>query len=747
MLSGSGLAAVRLITGIARSKWIALKFGLEGVGLLAQATQFQLLAVSTASLSVTSALIQGSRGQFRHEAEQLFQTALALILLGSGCLVAITFLAGPAALGAWLFGPGHGAMDFLLVLASVPFVLVSSAFVEASYFIHDRFDRYSLASAVHSLAQPFVFIALTLAFGVKGILLAFPLMACLLALLFLADLSRLGLLQRAWFRPRWNGVMARFLAGHGAAMFLTGVGGGFLVLFVRSSLVTRLGLGENGILQVPIALSAYGGAVITNFIWGRIHPFCSAGLGAKEEGDVCFAALAAFLVAVGTWAAAPLMIPAVYSKAFLSAVPLIGIQSTGDIFYYCFFTLAVVLLASGRILLYVVAWAVFYSPYLLALSVPHFQSVRGIVSLHLAASALAFSFLVSVGIFARLAPKGLLGRLGLSAIAFGLLLGGASLADPIQLFIRWPLALLIIVGGVMVWRLIYGEVANMNELKSIARRLMRLSGMDRLLGAALRAGMIPKKFERLAPQYRDYGSPTVRRISRSGLVLDLDLSDLPDWKAYFRNRDKKREKMYSLVPTGAKVLEIGCARGWVALNLAQRIGPQGRLIAADAHRPSVEETARRISLNAFHWASAACIAFSDREGTIAIAPEADQNSASVSVALGTAGAATRAVKLDDWLREEKIPDPDILKISVNGWETQVVKGAMEYLGRKKPLLFTEVGDFNLRRGGSSPAELLGLLRGLGYRIETTWGDPSVPEGEKLNSCLFDVVCFPPSSRD
>lgn len=745
MLAGGGLAAVRLLTGMARSKWLATRFGLEGVGLLAQATQLQLLAVSASSLSVTSALIQGSRGDFRTKPEQLFQTAFFLIICGASALAALSFAMGPAKLGAWLFGGGHGAEDFLLVLVSIPFVLLASAFTEAAYFIHDRFDRYSLVSAIHSVCQPLVFVGLTISYGQKGILLAFPVMAALLTVLFVGELWRLGLLRASWFIPRWNGEMARFLAGHGFAMFLTGVGGGFLLLFVRSRLVGNLGLAENGMLQVPIALSAYGGAVVTNFIWGRIHPTVSASLGSREESDVSLTAFVAYVVALGTWAVAPLLIPLVYSRAFVPAVPLVGIQATGDVFYYGFFMLAVVLLATGRIALYVAAWAVFYAPYVLALFLPELQGVRAITSLHLVASATAFTALAGWAAFTGLLPKAVSRRLVSMVLACALFLGMAWQLDPATLPVRWTLALLLLTAGLFAWRFIYGEIADMNQLKALIRKTQKATRIDGVLAILLRGGLLPRMAERLAPQYRDYPAPSIRRVRRDGLSVDLDLSDLPDWKAYFRLRDKKRERMYALVPRGAAMLEIGCARGWVALNLARIVGPGGRIVAADAHRPSAELTAERLKANGFTWASAHCIAFSDREGTVTMAPEAAQNSASVSISSAEKGETVRAARLDDWLKENAMPDFDVLKISVNGWETHAFRGASEYIKRRKPLIFTEVGDGNLRRSGSSPEELLRFFAELGYRLETTWGDPTIPSGPALNGSLFDVVAFPPSS--
>lgn len=748
LVSGTGLAAVRLVTGLARSKGIASLLGLEGVGMMAQATQFQLVAASASSLSVTAALIQGAKGDFAARSEQLFRAALFIILCGLAILLLLATCLGPTRSSALLFGGSTaGSVGFLLVLFSVPFVLLASNFLEASFFIHDRFDRYVAASSVHSMAQAAIFVAFAWIWGPLGVLAAFPVSAFVLFLVFAFELHRLQLLRASWFLPKWDRQLATFLAGHGSALFLTGVCGGLVVLFVRSALVARLGLDENGLLQVPIALSAYGSAVVTNFVWARIHPHCSAGFGDREEGDISFAVICAFIVALGIWSLAPMAIPLVYSREFLAAAPLVGLQCAGDVFYYSFFVLGVAVLARGGVRLYVAGWAAYYLTYLSS-ALPWLSTAEAVVKIHILASVLAFLVLAGSTWLTHRLPGRFLLKLTAFAGTLGLAATFVCTFGPSGMLARLMSSGLACAAGIVAWRAFYGRETMLQEtasLKKHFRRALIAVRADRALGILLRQGLLPRRMERIAPQYRDFSSPTIRRLARDGVIADLDLSDLPDWKAYFRRRDKKRERMYSLVTPGAKVLEIGCARGWVALNLARIVGPSGAVVAADAHRPSVEAAAARFAMNGFTWASVRCLAFSDRPGTVNLAPEAHQNSASVSIS--SAGTAVRAVRLDDWLAEANIPDPDILKISVNGWETQVVKGAMEYLRRKKPLLFTEVGDFNLRRGGSSPAELLGLLRGLGYRIETTWGDPRVPEGDDLNACLFDVVCFPPSSRD
>jgi FkbM family methyltransferase len=77
--------------------------------------------------------------------------------------------------------------------------------------------------------------------------------------------------------------------------------------------------------------------------------------------------------------------------------------------------------------------------------------------------------------------------------------------------------------------------------------------------------------------------------------------------------------------------------------------------------------------------------------------------------------AVRQTTVDRVVAEENLQRVDLLKGDIEGWELQMLKGAVATLERFQPALFLEVDDHHLRRAGDSVAELWHFLEHFGYR--------------------------------
>jgi FkbM family methyltransferase len=70
--------------------------------------------------------------------------------------------------------------------------------------------------------------------------------------------------------------------------------------------------------------------------------------------------------------------------------------------------------------------------------------------------------------------------------------------------------------------------------------------------------------------------------------------------------------------------------------------------------------------------------------------------------------------LDDDIRQQHLPQPDFIKIDVEGWELEVLKGATRTLEKVRPALFLEMHGQTMNEKKRKVAELVNFLTAVGY---------------------------------
>lgn len=73
------------------------------------------------------------------------------------------------------------------------------------------------------------------------------------------------------------------------------------------------------------------------------------------------------------------------------------------------------------------------------------------------------------------------------------------------------------------------------------------------------------------------------------------------------------------------------------------------------------------------------------------------------------------VTLDDQIREANLPVPDFIKIDIEGWEIEALRGARQTLELHKPVVFLEMHGETIREKKRKVAEIVAFLWNIGYR--------------------------------
>jgi FkbM family methyltransferase len=243
-------------------------------------------------------------------------------------------------------------------------------------------------------------------------------------------------------------------------------------------------------------------------------------------------------------------------------------------------------------------------------------------------------------------------------------------------------------------------------------------------------------------QRRLVGLGPEARVVRSGLRWNLDLREGIDLSIYLFGRfERDTVRAYErLLKPGDTVIDIGANIGAHTLQLARCVSPGGRVVAIEPTEyaygklTQLLENNRPLSNNVV-----AHQAMLTEKTDAGLVPElysswsvegVGESQHPMHLGTGKATRGARAVALDDLVRELGLERIDLIKLDVDGWEMEVLRGARATLGKLKPSIVFEVAPYTLEERGYSAQGLIDELASHGYRFATLDG-ADVPDVKAL----------------
>lgn len=211
----------------------------------------------------------------------------------------------------------------------------------------------------------------------------------------------------------------------------------------------------------------------------------------------------------------------------------------------------------------------------------------------------------------------------------------------------------------------------------------------------------------------------------SGTTVDLTLGNDNSLCLYVCGSFEPNEFAFldRVLKPGMVFVDVGANDGYFTLFAARRVGPSGRVVAAE---PSSRERAhlqRNLGRNGLDNVTVVPAAIGATSGLadlhLAHGVHAGHNTLGSFVHDDVVRASLERVPiepLDSVMARLGLPRVDFVKIDVEGAEARVIAGAMTVLTSMRPLLLLEVNDKALRDQGNSAASLVGSLRDLKYEI-------------------------------
>jgi FkbM family methyltransferase len=185
--------------------------------------------------------------------------------------------------------------------------------------------------------------------------------------------------------------------------------------------------------------------------------------------------------------------------------------------------------------------------------------------------------------------------------------------------------------------------------------------------------------------------------------------------------DRAEEFAFECLKPGDTLIDVGANIGCVTAAGALAVDESGRVLSIEAHPRTFAHLQKTVELNRFSNVTTLNIAVGLEPGTVSFTDERrkDDNN---RVSLSGGSLQVPCHRLSDLVQQHGLSRIALLKIDVEGFEMQVLRGAAEILNRVE-CLYVEVLEHTLQRFGGSSAELFTFLQDQGFTCFRFINDP------------------------
>lgn len=160
-----------------------------------------------------------------------------------------------------------------------------------------------------------------------------------------------------------------------------------------------------------------------------------------------------------------------------------------------------------------------------------------------------------------------------------------------------------------------------------------------------------------------------------------------------------------LVKIGAVVVDVGANIGAITLPLAEMVGNHGKVIALEPIPKLFNLLCGNIALNSLYHVTPLRYAAADKRDIVKLKFDQAKNFGTATI-VDNGDETAQTILFDDL----NLTACDFIKIDVEGYEKEVINGALATIGKFRPLLLLE----NDRTDKS--AALISLLQNLNYKL-------------------------------
>jgi FkbM family methyltransferase len=245
------------------------------------------------------------------------------------------------------------------------------------------------------------------------------------------------------------------------------------------------------------------------------------------------------------------------------------------------------------------------------------------------------------------------------------------------------------------------------------------------------------------PEYL-YKNPRIHRVTRGEIVFDLDLSNYNDFYLFYGLPEFNLGYLFSFVRPDFVVLDIGANIGFTTLNFANHCR-QGFVYGYEPDSLSFNKLKGNLSLNHFSNVIINRKGLGETTAELRLVTinrhHTGMNRILSPSTIDYESEKIEVVRVDDEVTRLNIKNINLMKIDVEGYEWNVLQGAVDSIQKFRPILFIELIEKNLRHYGHSSETLVKWVQGLGYRVVDAHTKAAIPEG-RWDQLETDILCLP-----
>jgi FkbM family methyltransferase len=167
------------------------------------------------------------------------------------------------------------------------------------------------------------------------------------------------------------------------------------------------------------------------------------------------------------------------------------------------------------------------------------------------------------------------------------------------------------------------------------------------------------------------------------------------------------------VRAGMTTVDVGAHIGYIALVLGECVGTQGKVHAIEPSEGTFERLSANLALNESMQIVPHRLAVGEEEAEM-VEMRLPPGYPVTRQGRGTPSQRVTVRTLDSLLAsEERV---DFIKTDTDGYEHEVLRGALGTIAKHRPLILFELAPDHLRRSGCEPETLFELLATRGYRF-------------------------------